>query len=239
MKVVSQGAASASIPRGALVPAWCSATRRKEKVITDGSGWPSGDVQRFHSEWMKGDQPEPAARTSWRGFRQSSARRLRSSRGDKSGTHAAELALVGSRHGRRRRRQGIVVSRIRTGHGGGPQCRLGRQCLRAHRPRHLAVVQDRGDLGIVVEGDQRLFNQYGVILVNPAEGIRTSTRSRARPSSTGSSRRKAEGDRRLPSRSAASNCSSPTPRCRERDVATGERDSTMRKLSARNQLKPR
>ena len=28
--------------------------------------------------------------------------------------------------------------------------------------------KNRGDLGIVVEGDQRLFNQYGVILVNPA-----------------------------------------------------------------------
>src|SRR3546814_8352200 len=27
--------------------------------------------------------------------------------------------------------------------------------------------QNRGDLGIVMEGDKRLFNQYGVILVNP------------------------------------------------------------------------
>ena len=28
--------------------------------------------------------------------------------------------------------------------------------------------KNRGDLAILVEGDQRLFNQYGVILVNPA-----------------------------------------------------------------------
>ncbi|MGQ0652034.1 MAG: substrate-binding domain-containing protein, partial [Betaproteobacteria bacterium] len=28
--------------------------------------------------------------------------------------------------------------------------------------------RNRGELAIVVEGDQRLFNQYGVILVNPA-----------------------------------------------------------------------
>jgi tungstate transport system substrate-binding protein len=28
--------------------------------------------------------------------------------------------------------------------------------------------RNRGDLEIVVEGDRRLFNQYGVILVNPA-----------------------------------------------------------------------
>jgi tungstate transport system substrate-binding protein len=29
--------------------------------------------------------------------------------------------------------------------------------------------KNRGDLVIVVEGDQRLLNQYGVILVNPAK----------------------------------------------------------------------
>src|SRR5262249_6815644 len=29
--------------------------------------------------------------------------------------------------------------------------------------------KNRGDLGIAVEGDRRLFNQYGVILVNPAK----------------------------------------------------------------------
>jgi tungstate transport system substrate-binding protein len=29
--------------------------------------------------------------------------------------------------------------------------------------------KNRGDLEIVVEGDKRLFNQYGVMLVNPAK----------------------------------------------------------------------
>ena len=29
-------------------------------------------------------------------------------------------------------------------------------------------MKNRGDLAILVEGDKRLFNQYGVILVNPA-----------------------------------------------------------------------
>ena len=29
--------------------------------------------------------------------------------------------------------------------------------------------KNKGDLAIVVEGDKRLFNQYGVILVNPAK----------------------------------------------------------------------
>ena len=30
------------------------------------------------------------------------------------------------------------------------------------------VFKNRGDLTILVEGDQRMFNQYGVMLVNPA-----------------------------------------------------------------------
>jgi len=29
--------------------------------------------------------------------------------------------------------------------------------------------KNKGDLAIVVEGDKRLFNQYGVMLVNPAK----------------------------------------------------------------------
>jgi tungstate transport system substrate-binding protein len=33
----------------------------------------------------------------------------------------------------------------------------------------LALKNNLGDLAIVVEGDKRLFNQYGVILVNPAK----------------------------------------------------------------------
>ncbi len=40
--------------------------------------------------------------------------------------------------------------------------------LLADRGTWLAF-KNRGDLGIVVEGDKRLFNQYGVMLVNPAK----------------------------------------------------------------------
>ena len=42
--------------------------------------------------------------------------------------------------------------------------------LRARRPRHLArTSRTAADLAILVEGDTRLFNQYGVIVVNPAK----------------------------------------------------------------------
>ena len=35
--------------------------------------------------------------------------------------------------------------------------------------RHLVEFQELQDLKIVVEGDWRFFNQYGVMLVNPAK----------------------------------------------------------------------
>ena len=42
--------------------------------------------------------------------------------------------------------------------------------LCAVRPRHLDLVQEPAATSqIVVEGDKRLFNQYGVMLVNPAK----------------------------------------------------------------------
>ena len=66
--------------------------------------------------------------------------------------------------------------------------------------------KNRGDLAIVVEGDNRLFNQYGVILVNPAKHPHVKKDS-ARRSSTGSCHR--TGRRRSPTtRSTASSCSS-------------------------------
>jgi tungstate transport system substrate-binding protein len=35
--------------------------------------------------------------------------------------------------------------------------------------------KNRGDLAVLVEGDKRLFNQYGVIVVNPAKHPHTKT----------------------------------------------------------------
>ena len=46
-----------------------------------------------------------------------------------------------------------------------------RQIVGAHQARIVfeAVAQNKGDLQILVEGDKRLFNQYGVMLVNPGK----------------------------------------------------------------------
>ena len=91
------------------------------------------------------------------------------SRGDKSGTHSAELRLWNL--------AGIDPVSGRgtwyreTGSGMGPSLNTASSMnayLLADRGTWLNF-KNRGELTIVVEGDNRLFNQYGVILVNPAK----------------------------------------------------------------------
>jgi tungstate transport system substrate-binding protein len=91
------------------------------------------------------------------------------SRSDKSGTHAAELRYWKS--------AGVDIAMQKgpwykeTGSGMGPALNtassMGAYIL-ADRGTWLAF-KNRGDLAILVEGDQKLFNQYGIMLVNPAK----------------------------------------------------------------------
>jgi tungstate transport system substrate-binding protein len=90
------------------------------------------------------------------------------SRGDKSGTHAAELRiwkLAGIDP-----QSGKGTWYRETGSGMGPTLNTA-SAMNAHaftdRGTWLAF-RNRGELVILVAGDQRLFNQYGVMLVNPA-----------------------------------------------------------------------
>jgi tungstate transport system substrate-binding protein len=94
------------------------------------------------------------------------------SRGDKSGTHAAELALW--------KVAGIDIAKARNDNSLGPWYKeIGQgmgAALNTASASNAYVLTDRGtwlsfknrrDLVIAVEGDNRLFNQYGVMLVNP------------------------------------------------------------------------
>ena len=89
------------------------------------------------------------------------------SRGDRSGTHMAELDLW--------KASGVNLDKAKgpwyrdTGQGMGPALNTAASMnayILADRGTWLAF-KNRADLAIVVEGDKRLFNQYGVILVNP------------------------------------------------------------------------
>ena len=89
------------------------------------------------------------------------------SRGDKSGTHAAELRFW---------TQAAVADKKGTGYkecgcGMGPALNIGASTgayVLTDRGTWLNF-KNRGDLKVLVEGDARLFNQYGVMVVNPAK----------------------------------------------------------------------
>ena len=99
------------------------------------------------------------------------------SRGDRSGTHFAELELW--------KAAGIDIGREKAswyreiGQGMGPALNVAagmNAYVLADRGTWLSF-KNRGELAIVVEGDRRLFNQYGIILVNPRKhlGVKTET----------------------------------------------------------------
>lgn len=88
------------------------------------------------------------------------------SRGDKSGTHAAELRFW-------------KMAGLETKGSGYKECGCGMgPALNIAASSGAYVLADRGtwlnfknraDLAVLVEGDKRLFNQYGVMVVNPAK----------------------------------------------------------------------
>ncbi|OSJ07869.1 sulfate transporter [Bradyrhizobium canariense] len=91
------------------------------------------------------------------------------SRGDRSGTHLAELRLW--------KEAGVELSGLRAawykeiGQGMGAalnNASSSNAYVLSDRGTWLAF-KNRGDLTILVESDKRLFNQYGLILVNPAK----------------------------------------------------------------------
>lgn len=91
------------------------------------------------------------------------------SRGDKSGTHAAELRLWSVAGVDPAAGKGKWYRE--TGSGMGPTLNTASAMnayALADRGTWLSF-KNRGELAVVVEGDQRLFNQYGVMLVNPAK----------------------------------------------------------------------
>jgi tungstate transport system substrate-binding protein len=89
------------------------------------------------------------------------------SRGDKSGTHQAELNLWKVAGIDIAKDKGPWYKEIGQGMGAALNTASASNAyVLADRGTWLSF-KNRGDLGIAVEGDKRLFNQYGVMLVNP------------------------------------------------------------------------
>jgi tungstate transport system substrate-binding protein len=143
----------------------------EERFVADGFGGPRRHVM-FNDFVITGPAADPA-RIAGLGDTAEALRRIAAarapfiSRGDRSGTHAAELRLW--------QQAGVDPATGRgqwyreVGQGMGP-------ALNTAAAQGAYILADRGtwlsfrnrqDQRILIEGDTRLFNQYGVMLVNP------------------------------------------------------------------------
>ncbi len=142
---------------------------KEEQFVADGLGVKRFDVM-YNDFVLVGPKSDPAGakgKDIVEGLKKVAAANVPFiSRGDKSGTHAAELRywkLLGDGAGKG---------------GGYKECGCGMgPALNMAAASNAYVLTDRGtwlnfknraDLAVLVEGDQRLFNQYGVMLVSAA-----------------------------------------------------------------------
>ena len=174
VKVIAQGTGQAldTAKRGDADVVFVHAKAQEERFVSDGWGVKRYPVM-YNDFVLIGPKSDPAGirgkdvETALKTIKGKQAPFI--SRGDRSGTHAAELSLW--------KAAGIDVEKDH-----GPWYKSIGQGMGAALNTADAsggyVLSDRGtwinfknkgDLAILVEGDRRLFNQYGVMLVNPAK----------------------------------------------------------------------
>ncbi len=169
---VGTGQALAVAQRGDADVLLVHHTPSEEQFVAEGFGVARFGVM-YNDFIVLGPQSDPAG---VRGLRDVAAalgqiaaqRAVFLSRGDESGTHKLERSLWEA--------AGVNVATAReawyreTGAGMGATLNTA-SSLNAYTLSDRGTwlsFQNRGDLAIMVAGDPRLFNQYGVILVNPA-----------------------------------------------------------------------
>lgn len=175
VRVVSQGTGQAldTGRRGDADVVFVHARPQEEKFVAEGFGVERKPVM-YNDFVLIGPKGDPA------GIRGSKdiAAALKTihekqaafvSRGDRSGTHAAELGLWKLAGIEIEKTKGTWYREIGQGMGAALNTAGAMSAyVLADRGTWLSF-KNRGDLDITVEGDRRLFNQYGVMLVNPAK----------------------------------------------------------------------
>ena len=91
------------------------------------------------------------------------------SRGDDSGTHKAELRLWKDAGVDAKAASGTWYREAGSGMGATINTGVGMGAYVFTDRATWSSFKNRGDYKVAVEGDKKLFNQYGVILVNPAK----------------------------------------------------------------------
>ncbi|KQZ31145.1 sulfate transporter [Mesorhizobium sp. Root552] len=173
VKVIAQGTGQAldTARRGDADVVFVHAKAQEEKFLSEGFGVKRYDVM-YNDFVLIGPKSDPAGvkgtkdiTAAFEAIRAKQAPFV--SRGDKSGTHSAELKLW--------KEAGIDIDAAKgewyrdIGQGMGAALNTAgamNAYVLSDRGTWLSF-KNRGDLEVVVEGDKRLFNQYGVMLVNP------------------------------------------------------------------------
>lgn len=173
VRVISQGTGQAldTGKRGDADVVFVHAKSQEEKFVAEGFGVERKPVM-YNDFVLIGPKADPAAVKNTKDI-VAALKAIQSrnapfvSRGDKSGTHAAELTLW--------KTAGIDIDQAKgpwyrdIGQGMGAALNTA-SAMNAYVLADRATwlnFKNRGDLAIMVEGDTRLFNQYGVILVDP------------------------------------------------------------------------
>jgi tungstate transport system substrate-binding protein len=173
VKVVSQGTGQAldTGRRGDADVVFVHAKSQEDKFVADGFGVKRHPVM-YNDFILIGPKNDPAGVkgakdivAALKAIKEKGAPFI--SRGDKSGTHSAELNLWKAAGIDIAKEKGPWYKEIGQGMGAALNTASASNAyVLADRGTWLSF-KNRGDLVIAVEGDKRLFNQYGVILVNP------------------------------------------------------------------------
>jgi tungstate transport system substrate-binding protein len=173
VKVVSQGTGQAldTARRGDADVVFVHAKSAEEKFLSEGFG-----VKRFPVMYndfvLVGPANDPAGVKGTRdivaalkAIKDKSAPFI--SRGDRSGTHVAEVALWKEASIDIEKDKGPWYKSIGQGMGAALNTASASNAYVLSDRGTWLAFKNRGELGIAVEGDKKLFNQYGVMLVNP------------------------------------------------------------------------
>jgi len=175
VKVVSQGTGQAldTGRRGDADVVFVHAKSAEEKFLAEGEG-----VKRFPVMYndfvLIGPKSDPAGIKNMKDVGQALKTIMAKqaafiSRGDRSGTHVAELALWKTSGIDIEKDKGAWYKSIGQGMGAALNTAgAGNGYVLSDRGTWIHF-KNKGDLQILVEGDKRMFNQYGVMLVNPAK----------------------------------------------------------------------
>jgi tungstate transport system substrate-binding protein len=173
VKVVAQGTGQAldTGRRGDADMLFVHAKAQEEKFVADGFGVKRYPVM-YNDFVLIGPKSDPAGIKGMTDVAEA-LKAIRSkgtpfiSRGDRSGTHIAELDLWKAAGIDIGKDKGPWYKEIGQGMGAALNTASAANAyVLADRGTWLSF-KNRGDLDILVAGDKRLFNQYGVILVNP------------------------------------------------------------------------